>query len=78
MTVLDLEAQQLFSDSQARGLSALSRRELAVEGSFAAVYLLTATLIAVFLIPVLFVLCERLALKLKGKATAQERAEFAS
>ena len=59
----------------AQGSGAAARRIL---GTVVITGMLTATLIAVFLIPVLFVLCERLALKLKGKITAQERAEFAS
>ena len=59
----------------AQGSGAAARRIL---GTVVITGMLTATLIAVFLIPVLFVLFERLALKFKGKATAQERAEFAS
>ncbi|AMY08588.1 Efflux pump membrane transporter BepG [Luteitalea pratensis] len=59
----------------AQGSGAAARRIL---GTVVITGMLAATLIAVFLIPVLFVLCERLALKFKGKATAQERAEFAS
>jgi hydrophobic/amphiphilic exporter-1 (mainly G- bacteria), HAE1 family len=59
----------------AQGSGAAARRIL---GTVVVTGMLTATIIAVFLIPVLFVLFERLALKFKGKATAQERAEFAS
>jgi hydrophobic/amphiphilic exporter-1 (mainly G- bacteria), HAE1 family len=59
----------------AQGSGAAARRIL---GTVVVTGMLTATIIAVFLIPVLFVLFERLALKFTGKATAQERAEFAS
>ncbi|BCS32138.1 multidrug efflux RND transporter permease subunit [Luteitalea sp. TBR-22] len=59
----------------AQGSGAAARRIL---GTVVISGMLVATLIAVFLIPVLFVLCERLALRFKGRASTQERAEFAS
>ena len=40
--------------------------------------MLAATIIAVFLIPLLFVLCERLAIKLGANPTPHAKAEFAS
>ena len=59
----------------AQGSGAAARRIL---GTVVITGMLAATLIAVFLIPLLFVLFERLAMRLTGKAAAHVPAEFAS
>jgi HAE1 family hydrophobic/amphiphilic exporter-1 len=59
----------------AQGSGAAARRIL---GTVVITGMLAATLIAVFLIPLLFVLFERLAVRFTGKAAAHAPAEFAS
>ncbi len=59
----------------AQGSGAAARRIL---GTVVITGMLAATLIAVFLIPLLFVLFERLAVRFTGKAAAHTKAEFAS
>ncbi len=59
----------------AQGSGAAARRIL---GTVVITGMLAATLIAIFLIPLLFVLFERLALRIAGKPAAHVKAEFAS
>ncbi len=59
----------------AQGSGAAARRIL---GTVVITGMLTATLIAIFLIPLLFVLFERLAIRISGKPAAHPPAEFAS
>ena len=59
----------------AQGSGAAARRIL---GTVVITGMLAATLIAVFLIPLLFVLFERLAIRIGGKPAAHVPAEFAS